>query len=103
MHSTADHAFNASRFGENRRVIYAYGQSALGDFIATVDENRISSILFGDSKADLLDDLRETYPEQRLIQACPTYGAFLLSAVTRPVERISTTPVFRASINDGDF
>lgn len=40
-----------------RVVIYAFGRSNPGDFIAAIDKNGLCAILFGDDQADLLDEL----------------------------------------------
>lgn len=88
---------------EAREVIYAFGRSTLGDFIAAIDKNGLCAILFGDDHADLLDELRDALPDRNLTEACPTYGGFLASAVARLIERPSMAPVFPTSIADGDF
>lgn len=89
--------------GGNRDIIYAYGESSLGEFIVAIDKNGLCAILFGDDKADLLDELRDTFPDRGLTQACPTYGGFLAGSVARLIERPSMSPVFPTSSNDGDF
>jgi hypothetical protein len=65
---------------EAREVIYAFGRSTVGDFIAAIDKNGLCAILFGDDHADLLDELRDALPDRNLTEACPTYGGFLASA-----------------------
>ncbi len=86
MHENSCHIRDASQTGESRSIFYAYGESPRGDFIAAADKDGLSAILFGDNKADLLNDLRDTLPETSLIRACPTYSDLLVSAVTRLVE-----------------
>lgn len=89
--------------GDLRDIIYAYGESSLGNFIAAIDKNGLCAILFGDNKSDLLAELQDSFPARGFTQACPTYGGFLTRAVARLIERPSMSPVFPTSIDDGDF
>lgn len=88
---------------EDRDIIYTYGHSSLGDFIAAVDKKGLCAILFGDNQADLLAELQDAVPTRKLTLACPTFGGFLAAAVARLIERPLMSPVFPTSIDDGDF
>jgi AraC family transcriptional regulator of adaptative response/methylated-DNA-[protein]-cysteine methyltransferase len=88
---------------ENRDIIYTYGHSALGDFIAAVDKKGLCAILFGDNQADLLAELQDAVPTRKLTLACPTFGGLLAAAVARLIEHPSMSPVFPTSIDDWDL
>lgn len=73
--------------GKVRDIIYVRGQSSVGDFIAAADKNGLCAILLGDHREDFLARLKDAFPARHFTHACPTYGAFLVSAVTRLIER----------------
>jgi len=103
MSKTARPDPTTSQTGEVRNIIYTYGKSTLGDFIAAVDRSGLCAILFGDSQTDLFDELGDAFPKRVFTQACPTYGGFLATAVVGLIQRPSMSLAFPISIDDGDF
>lgn len=89
--------------GKLRDIVYTYGESSFGNFIAAIDKNGLCAILFGDNKSDLLAELKDAFPTREFSEACPTYGGFLARVVAQVIERPSMAPVFPTSIDDGEF
>lgn len=89
--------------GDPQKVVYAHGQSSLGDFLAAVDSQGLCAVLFGDDRAALLENLRQAFPARTHAPACPAFAGFVVSIVNRLVEQPSAVMSVPLSIRDGDF
>lgn len=85
-------------------IVYGYGESSLGTFLAAVDDRGLCAVLFGHDRVSLREDLCAAFPK-RTLAPCDRPGCcgFVVNAVAYLIEQPAASIPFQISMSGGDF
>jgi hypothetical protein len=72
----------APQVGSMHAITYSYGESSLGSFLASIDEEGVRAVLFGNDRDELWRDLQAKFPDRQLeLSAHMGFGDRIVDAV----------------------
>jgi AraC family transcriptional regulator of adaptative response/methylated-DNA-[protein]-cysteine methyltransferase len=96
----------APQGSDNRtyNIVYGYGESSLGGFLAAVDDKGLCAVLFGPDRLRLREDLGAAFPK-KAVAPCERPGscAFVVNAVAYLIEQPAASIPIQISMRGGDF
>ena len=85
-------------------IVYGYGESSLGTFLAALDDKGLCAVLFGRDRVSLRDDLCAAFPKKTLAPCeRPDCCTFVVNAVAYLVEQPAASIPLQISMRGGDF